>query len=300
MDLEKVKLIFADLDDTLSELYKPASNKVKEYLNRLLQEGKSIVIISGQGRDNIFDRVVCGIEEKLRRKMLVCGCGGAYIYGFDNDGKFESTPIYSIYEEKLNIEQRNIWREKINQLINEFDLKLYKSMPKDEFTELTNSMPNAVIFEDRESQITFEVMNDLALREKMIARGKELMQEANLPIGVFKGGEYAIDFMVNGVSKTYAVKYLMSNTEALKKIGVNNPEKLDDENMQVWGDKYSLINGGTDMNMLYGLNKNVLALDFRKEPIEELDMSYNIRIWNGEKTLCEGLEEYLKLNIEGK
>ena len=244
MDLENVKLIFADLDDTLSELYKPASKKVKEYLNRLLQEGKSIVIISGQGRDNIYDRVVCGIEENLRRKILVCGCGGAYIYGFDNDGKFEKNPIYSISEEKLNIEQRKVWRE------------------------------------------------------KMIARGKELMQEANLPIGVFKGGEYAIDFMVNGVSKTYAVKYLMNNTEALKKIGVNNPEKLDDENIQVWGDKYSLINGGTDMNMLYGLNKNVLALDFRKEPIEELDMSYNIKIWNGKKTLYEGLEEYLKLNLE--
>jgi len=147
MDLEKVKLIFADLDDTLSELYKPASKKVKEYLNRLLQEGKSIVIISGQGRDNIYDRVVCGIEENLRRKILVCGCGGAYIYGFDNDGKFEKNPIYSIYEEKLNIEQRKVWREKISRLIKEFDLKLYKSMPKDEFTTLTNSMPVSTMVE---------------------------------------------------------------------------------------------------------------------------------------------------------
>lgn len=48
--IENVKLIFSDLDDTLSVLYKPASDKVKFYLNRLLHDGKSIVIISGQGK----------------------------------------------------------------------------------------------------------------------------------------------------------------------------------------------------------------------------------------------------------
>ena len=300
MDLKNVKLIFSDLDDTLSVLYKPASDKVKLYLNKLLHDGKSIVIISGQGKENIYDRVVCGIETNLRKNVLVCGCGGAYIYGFDQNGNFEKNPVYSIYDEKLNEHQKKIWREKINQLIQEFDLKLYNSMPKDEFTKVTKAMSNAVIFEDRESQITFEVMNDLDLREKMISRGKELMEEGNLPIGVFKGGEYAIDFMVNGVSKTYAVQYLMNNKEVLNKIGVVNPENISDSEIQVWGDKYSLVNGGTDMNMLYGLNKNVLAIDFRKEPINELDMTYNIKIWNGQKTLCEGLEEYLRLNIEGR
>ena len=39
------------------------------------------------------------------------------------------------------------------------------SMPKDEFTKLTNAMSSAVIFEDRESQITFEVMNDSYFRQ---------------------------------------------------------------------------------------------------------------------------------------
>lgn len=92
----------------------------------------------------------------------------------------------------------------------------------------------------------------------------------------------------------------MNNKEVLNKIGVVNPENISDSEIQVWGDKYSLVNGGTDMNMLYGLNKNVLAIDFRKEPINELDMTYNIKIWNGQKTLCEGLEEYLRLNIEGR
>ena len=40
MDLKNVKLIFSDLNDTLSVLYKPASDKVKFYLNKLLHDGK--------------------------------------------------------------------------------------------------------------------------------------------------------------------------------------------------------------------------------------------------------------------
>lgn len=299
MNLNNIKLIFADLDDTISELYKPASDKMIMYLNKLLEEGKAIIIISGQGKENIYDRVVCKIKRELRKNILVCGCGGAYIYGFGENGEFEDKAWYSVYEESLNEHQKKLWREKINQLIQEFNLKIYKTMPKKEFTKITNSLSNAVIMEDRESQITFEVMNDLNLREKIIARGKELMEEANLPIGVFKGGEYAIDFMLYGVSKTYAVKFLMDNKNKLTKIGIKNPYELNDENIQVWGDKYSLTNGGTDMNMLYGLNKKVLAIDFRDEPIEELDMTYNIKIWNGNKRLCEGLEEYLELNLEG-
>lgn len=295
MNLDNIKLIFSDLDDTLTELYKPANENVSIYLNKLLGEGKIIVIITGQGKENIYDRVINKINSNLRRNLLICGCGGAYIYGFNEKGELNKEAYYSVYEEKLNDEQKVLFRKVTNQLVSEFNLITYNKMPRDEFKKISKGNSTSIMLDDRTSQITFEVINDLQLRERIIKRGKELMEKYSLPIQVVKAGTFAIDFSVQGVSKTYAVKYIMNNL--LKEFGLEN---VRNDEIQVWGDKYSLVNGGTDMNMLYGLNKEVLAIDFRDEPEDELDLSYNIEKWNGKKRLHEGLEEYLKISLEKK
>ena len=289
MNLDNVKLIFADLDDTLTELYKPATENVQLYLNKLLEEGKIIVIITGQGKENIYDRVINKIKNNLRKNILICGCGGSYIYGFDDNGNINDSPYYSVYEEKLSDEQKILFRKVTKQLVDEFNLITYNKMSRDDFKRISKGNSTTIMLDDRVSQITFEVVNDLRLREEIIKRGKDLIENYKLPIQVVKAGTFAIDFSVYGVSKTYAVKYIMNNL--LKKFGIEN---IKNNEIQVWGDKYSLVNGGTDMNMLYGLNKQVLAIDFRNEPEEELDVTYNIKKWNGKKQLCEGLEEYLK------
>ena len=288
MNLDGVRLVFSDLDDTLAELYKPVSGGVQEYLDQLLNKGVIVAIITGQGKEGIYDRVASFIDEKNRKNLLMCGCSGAYVYGFDENGQINENPFYSIYDEKMNEAEKRKFREVIAQLVDEFQLVTYPKMPREEFRILTHGQSTSIMLDDRMSQITFEVINDLELRERILKRGKELFRENDLLIETVKAGTFAIDFTVEGVSKTVAVRFIMEHVLAQM-----NCRDIRDKEIQIWGDKYSLVNGGTDMNILYGLNRQVLAIDFRDEPDDELDLSYNIQKWRGQYSLSKGLEEYL-------
>jgi len=107
------------------------------------------------------------------------------------------------------------------------------------------------------------------------------------------GGIFALDFAVKGISKTTAVEYVLNNEQVLSSLGLRKSDLTNPEYLEIWGDKFSVIRGGTDRHMCEAVNPRVRTIDFRKENPEEFLKGYNIVTWDGEKHLHEGLLEYL-------
>src|SRR5438046_4751229 len=133
---------------------------------------------------------------------------------------------------QIKEEQKKLWREKVQQLIDEFKLKVFDPAPAMEFKKKAGDDPLSIIMEDRGPQITFEVINgyDLTdeqehalevsipqtngnydLRIPILEHAKILFDEAGLPITPRLGGMWAIDFAIKGVNKTTAVKRVLND-----------------------------------------------------------------------------------------
>lgn len=311
-----VNLIFSDVDETVADVYRPADPALIPELEKVLKEDRVIVFISGAGIANINERIVNSINPKLRHNILVAHCSGAEVWGYDKDGEVLPEPYYSLYDEKVNERQKQEFREAIGQLLKEFKLKTFPTMPKDEFKKESNSDPLSIMLADRGPQITFEMTNayDLSpeqeheieievplthgsydLRIPILERAEKLFNELELPITPRLAGTSSIDFAVAGVSKTTAVQWVLENADKLKGISLNKDDLSADSSLiEVWGDKYSTINGGTDRHICEGLPKQVRAIDFRQEDPDELPKGYNIQFWDGQKHLHHGLLEYLQ------
>jgi len=314
-----VRLILSDVDETIADLYLPADENTVKELVLLLQDGISLFFITGQGLRSVRERIINKIPSNLRWRILVGHCSGAEVWGFDKEGKQEKKPFYSIYEEKLSSKQKLKFREVANQLIKEFELKVCPTMPIQKFITQVGNDPLSILYEDRGPQITFEMVNaydltddqvkklkhdipithgHLDLRIPMVEMAEKLLTKENLPITPRLGGEFALDLAVEGVSKTTAVKTVLEESEILNSIGLNKNDLKNYENVEIWGDKFSSIRGGTDRHMCEAVDKRVRAIDFREENPEEFPKGYNIVVWDGEKHLQEGLLEYLQSRYE--
>jgi hypothetical protein len=171
------------------------------------------------------------------------------------------------------------------------------------------------MYEDRRAQITFEVVNGCNLNEEqyryfkervsyllpnrdlratIISHANELFEKKNIPITARAAGTFAVDFAVKGVTKTTAIEAIMYHGKA-----ANYWESIPSKEemplaLEIWGDKFSTVNGGTDTHMCEAFPHDVMAVDFREEPKEELPEDFNVVLWDGEQHLCKGTEEYMK------
>lgn len=311
----KVKLIISDVDETIADLYVEAKPEMIKELDKILSEEKVLFLISGQSVQSIQWRIVDKIKAQLRKRILVGHCSGAEVWGFDENGNLQTQPYYSHYREALSDPQKKKWREVIQRLIREFQLKVYSPMPVLEFEQKSNRDPLTIMVEDRGPQITFEVVNgyDLSpeqaenleieipltrgsydLRIPIIERAAELFAESDLPITPRLAGVFAIDFAVKGVSKTTAVKFVIEHDFILNALGIQKSDINNHEKLEVWGDKFSEVRGGTDRHISEALPKPVRSITFRKENPEEFLKGYNIVVWDGKKQLHDGLLEFLK------
>lgn len=312
---DKVKLIVSDIDETVADLYVPAESEMHKELTGLLQDGKSIFFVTGQGLKSVQWRVIDHISQPLRKNILVGHCSGAEVWGHNPDGSLRDEPFYSVYEATMGEKQRKKWRELVQQLVSEFKLRTLSTMPVTEFLKQSENDPLTVMLEDRGPQITFEVVNgyDLTpeqangleanipkthgnydLRIPILERAEQLFDEAGLPISPRLGGIFAVDFAVKGVSKITSVKHVLEDEAVLASLGLTRSDVEDPSCMEVWGDKFSVIRGGTDRHMSEALPKGVRSIDFREEDPKEFMQGYNTVVWNGQKHLHHGLLEYLQ------
>lgn len=107
-------------------------------------------------------------------------------------------------------------------------------------------------------------------------------------------GTAALDFAIKGVSKKTAVKYIINNKAILNKLDLPEDITNNPKNIEVWGDKFSTIKGGTDRHIIEALSKDVRSITFRKENPDEFLEGYNTVVWDGEQHLHHGLLEFLK------
>lgn len=230
-------------------------------------------------------------------------------------GEVRTEPFYSIYEKTFTPEMKQSWRELTARLIEEFGLRPHPVQPKADFWQEVGRDPLDIMLDDRGPQITFGVANgrDVSdeylpninhriplthgrrdLRVPIARRATELFETAQLPVTPRLGGNYSIDFAIAGISKATAIKSVLSNPDVLATIGLAPEDIQNPDHLEVWGDKFSVHDGGTDRHISEALPPEVRAIDFREEDPDELPEGYNIVIWDGQRHLHDGLLEYLQ------
>jgi HAD-superfamily hydrolase, subfamily IIB len=306
---DRIKLIITDVDETIAPVYMRASDEMIEELSKLLEENKIIFFITGQSTKSIEWRIVSFIPANLRRNILIGQCSGCEVFGYGSSGKINNKPFYSHYEEVISNNQKEEWRKIIKIIIEKFKLTTYQTMPKPEFRKITSN-PQEIMYEDRGPQITFEVVHGINLsgndkerlneefkfnsndfRDPIILEASKLLKEKGIPITPRKAGTFAIDFAVKDISKADAIKYVLDNPKILNDLGLS---EINISEIEIWGDKFSVSNGGTDRHMSEALNPSVRSITFRKEDALDFLKGYNTVIWNGEKELEEGTLEFIK------
>src|SRR3990170_7902513 len=312
---DKVKLIVSDVDETVADLYVAAEPELHKELTSLLQEGRVLIFVTGQGLKSVQWRVIDHIPQPLRKNILVGHCSGAEVWGYNADGNLRDKPFYSVYETIMTEKQKTEWRKLVQQLVNEFRLKALPTMSVPKFLKQAGNDPLTIMFEDRGPQITFEIVNgyDLTpeqadgletkipkthghydLRVPILERAEQLFDKAQLPISPRLGGIFAVDFAVKGVSKTTSVRHVLEDKAVLSSLGLTKRDIADPRILEVWGDKFSVLRGGTDRHMSEALPKRVRSIDFRDEDSSEFIEGFNIVVWNGQHHLHHGLLEYLQ------
>lgn len=312
----QIKLAVTDVDETIAEVYTPAEPAMIAELSSFLTDGGKLFMVTGGSLKRVRAGITDLLDPVLRQNILVSHCSGAEVWGFTKGGELQEKPFYSIYEETFTDDMKTRWRTAVDRLLAEFDLRTHPVQPKTEFWEKVGHDPRDIMLDDRGPQITLEVVNGHDLNDEQLAlftqeipvthdgrrdlrlavmqRAGELLTELNVPITPRLGGVFALDLAIEGSSKTTSVKYVLENPDALAAIGLKIEDLTDPLHYEVWGDKYSILHGGTDRHMSEALPPTVRSLDFREENPAEFPEGYNIVLWDGKQHLHHGLLEYLQ------
>ena len=310
-----LRLAVSDVDETIAEVYTPAGDAMITELSSFLRDGGKLFMVTGGSLKRVREGITDFIEPLLRRNILISHCSGAEVWGFDENGNLRDKPFYSIYEYTFTTETKETWREIVAQLVQEFSLRTHLAQPKVTFWEEIGHDPLDIMLDDRGPQITMEIVNGIDLSPAQLAelsyevplthgkhdmrapikdRATELFAKAGIPISPRFGGNFALDFAVEGISKTTSITSVLEKPEILETIGLSIDDLQDTQSFEIWGDKFSVLHGGTDRHMSEALPTEVRSIDFREENPSEFLEGYNIVIWHGEQHLHDGLLEYLK------
>ena len=310
-----LRLAISDVDETIAGVYEPVEYGMAEELSSVLDEGISMLMVSGGGLPQIKKRLIDYVPSQLRRQILIGHCNGAEVWGFNKDGGLHEEPFYSAYQENFTEGQKRQWRHTTARILGEFGLRTHETRPTNQFLEEIGRHHLDIMYDDRGPQITLELVNayDLSpsqvrllslplaqtngvydLRLPVLSRANELFLQEGLPATARLGGIFAVDFAVAGVNKATAVRHVMESQEALASIGLDAKELRSPDSIEVWGDKFSVKNGGTDAHMSEALDPNVRSIDFRSENPDDFLPGYNIVLWDGAHHLQHGLLEYLQ------
>lgn len=312
---ESIRLALSDVDETIAEVYTPAEPEMIAALSQFLREGRKLFMVTGGSLKRVKAGITDLLPAELRHDILVSHCSGAEVWGFAKNGDLLDKPFYSIYEDTFSDDIKAAWRLVVEQLIDEFKLRPHPAQPKVDFWATIGRDPLDIMLDDRGPQITLEVVNGIDLtgddlerlpydvpatrgkydlRIAIMNRATELFAKNNIPVSPRLGGNFALDLAVEGVSKTTSIHHVLANPEVLSTIGLIAKDVEDPAALEVWGDKFSVVNGGTDRHMSEAVSPKVRSIDFREEDATELPGGYNIVLWDGAHHLHHGLLEYLQ------
>lgn len=313
---QTTKLVLADVDETIADVYADATCEMIVQLTNLLKSGRILFMVTGAGLGSVKERIVHHLQPHLLKNVVIAHCSGAEIVGFDNRGELIA-PYYSVYTDKMTSEQQMTWRSIVNQVIAQYNLQTVSPQKVQDFKNKYGDHPLTVMIADRGPQITLEFVNGYQLseeqyelvrhqfpylhpvggyydlREPIATTFNKLLTSANLPVSAHFGGVFALDLILEGVSKTVALTHLLKDQDILKKYNLPLDIMTQPDYIEIWGDKFAK-NGGSDRKMCMAVDPKTRAIDFRTEKLEDLGDEYNIVVWDGQKHLHEGLLEYLQ------
>lgn len=306
---DQLCLVFSDVDETIADLYQPAERQMLGAISKLLEQSVSLVLITGQGVENVEQRVVMELPPSLRRHVAIGACSGAVLWGYSPDGSRKERPYYTA-ENILTAESANAWRCVVQQLIGEFRLSPYVPMPIPDFKLKTGDEPLCVMLDDRGPQITLEFPNayrlsattrgaippglrfdGVDLRVPISRRAQQLLDEYSIPVTARMAGMFALDLAITGIDKSRAVTEAF-NPSVLDGLGLGGRIPAFNE-IEIWGDRFSQ-HAGTDWLMCKPIDRRVRAISFRDENPDEFPRGYNIQLWDGAHKLHAGLLEFLE------
>jgi hydroxymethylpyrimidine pyrophosphatase-like HAD family hydrolase len=311
---DRVRFCISDLDETIADVYSPTAPAMVDELSALLHEGRALFIITGQGIDRVTSGLTHLISPELRQHIIAGVCSGSEVWGFTKAGELRNLPFYSMYDEVFTDQLKQIWREKTQQLLDRFGFITHPVESAHSFKAKYHN-PLDIRYDDRGPQITLELLNAINLTDEQAASlpfevpvsngsrdlrfpvldyAQHLFTEAGVPVTPRLAGTYAVDLAIAGVSKTTAITRVLNDSSILASIGLTSDNIADIDAFEVWGDKFSVINGGTDRHMSQALAPAVRSIDFRREDPAEFEPGYNIIVWDGQRHLHEGLLEYLQ------
>lgn len=265
-----VRLVVADVDDTLTPPFTDIGTDLAAELAALLASGVRMLLASGAGIASIGSRVVSRLPALLRERVLVAHCNGAEVYGFDERGEQRPSPLYSI----VTAGQRARLRQAVDVaelLMKEFELTRTDAKPG----------PGTALLDDRGVQVSLDVAGQ-DVRDPLLARAGELLRDAELDVLARPGGACAIDFVLPHVDKGQA-------TRALIACGLAGAGGI-----EVWGDQFSVRNGGADVALAHAVPQDTRVINFRNVPAGDVPAVPGMRIWPGPRHLCEGVLDHLR------
>ena len=238
-----VKLICADVDQTVADDFMPAEPEMIHELNAILSEGIRLFFVTGGPLTRLRTRVIDQLNPQLRQHVLVSHCSGAEVWGFNADGGQHEEPFYSVYDSHMTEEQKTTWRQVVDELVAEFKLKKYPPQPVEQFRGAVGDDPLSIIYEDRGPQITLEVINGydmtesqhqaalaqlpnleevVDLREPMLTWIANRLKRQGVPVTPRLAGVFALDLALEGVSKTQSVERVLASEAIMGHLGLSS------------------------------------------------------------------------------
>jgi hypothetical protein len=310
-----VRLVFSDVDETIAPLHAPAEAAMLDELSSYLRQGGRLYLVSGNDLERVRSGITDRIEPRLRAGVLIAPLNGAEVWGFTPTGELRDAPFVTRYNGAFTTEVQRSWRRVTAQLVAEFGLRAHHARPPREFQRDVGDDPRDVMFDDRGAQICFEFVNgrDLSagqlaklpfrvptvcgradLRVPVLARASKLLTDAGLRVTARPAGLFALNMAIEGVSKASAVTDVLGSSAILASIGLTTADLAVPEALEVWGDNFSPMNGGIDLDMSEALPSRARSIDFRDEDRAELPGHLNLVLWDGAHRLQDGLLEYLQ------
>ncbi len=302
---DDIELIISDVDDTICEQFYDCSAAMIAKISELLNSGIYFILVSGQEKNNIFNRLIKYIPKNLRKQILLAHCNGSEMFAFNTYGDMGENPVYTLIKEKnFHIELGSF----VDEIIRKFNLVKIEAKDNVRFNSKVNNDYQSVMYGNRKVQQSIDFLNgtdvntfllpddyifkyngnDIRLYIKEYADYKS--KKSNMNVCTLIGGTTGIDFCQKNVNKGEILKAIVedsNNTSTFCQIISKQSEK----NIEIWGDSFSKLNNGSDRYMSAAINRNIRSISF--SDLDELDDEFNIVKWCGINMKAKGLLDYI-------
>ena len=302
-----MKLVISDIDDTLAEPFKPASPSLMALLIFMLEEGLCLFLLTGQGFNNAFERIVKQIPKNLTHRVFLGYCNGAQVCRFEGHQALE---VFNAVEDlglDINVDFVSRALEEVSKT---YQLTYVRTRSLNTFIDvaLESGIGTSVMLDDRGIQISLDFICALASRESGVFTAIDDVDAIrqgvvgdlnhyfshNCPYYEAKyGGVSAIDIGLKGVNKGLPLRRLLKKANQFS-VSANVIEYSSFEDIEIWGDSFSIDPWGADRSICVHL-PYVRALSFRDLVADDLQGLPRLQRWSGASRLSEGLLEYLQV-----